>query len=162
MATSSEKSYFWAITLDADHKEYKWDGLSTENTDDMIIVNHTLAVRQAVVGPGCKEGELQVVEMEAVGYNNKKMKAPVFASLGVCTVPTELLLTDQVVTFRLTHGSGPVYISGTHATENTVHPDDEDEEDGLLEPEEDDIEEEEEDMGPVRRNGSTAGNKRHR
>ncbi|XP_018026038.1 nucleoplasmin-like protein ANO39 isoform X2 [Hyalella azteca] len=151
MTTSAEKSYFWAITLDADHKEQKWDGLTTENTDDMIMVNHTLAVRQAVVGPGCKEDEVQVVEMEATGYGNKKIKVPVFASKGVTTVPTELLLTDQVVTFRLTHGSGPVYISGTHATESSVHPDDDEDEDGMMEPEEDDIEEEEEDLGPTKK-----------
>ena len=45
-------------------------------------------------------------------------------------------MSDQLVTFRLTSGSGPVHISGTHATESSMQADDDDDEDDLLEEEE--------------------------
>lgn len=64
------------------------------------------------------------------------------------------------MTFRLTSGSGPVYISGTHATECNVQPDEDEDEDGMLEPEDEDELDEEDDQedakGPVRSNGKTA------
>lgn len=35
-----------AITLDGAHKERVWDGQTAENTEDLLITTHTLAVRQ--------------------------------------------------------------------------------------------------------------------
>ncbi|XP_076048648.1 mitotic apparatus protein p62-like [Oratosquilla oratoria] len=129
-----EKSHFWAVTLDSDHKEYKWEGTATENTEDGTVTTHTLYVRQAVLSPDAKD-EANVVEVECVGYNDKKYKSP------VCVMTTgssynsvlEILLEDQEATFRLTRGSGPLTLIGSHQTEMTLLG-----EDGLDEEEEED------------------------
>jgi len=108
-----EKSNVWAVTLDANNKEQEWNRVSTEPE-----ASHNFAMRQVVITPECKQDEVQVVELEAVGFDGATIKAPIFADKGVCTVRTEMVLSDQKVKFRLLAGSGPIYISGTHATES--------------------------------------------
>lgn len=49
----------------------------------------------------------------------------VFVSL-IIFQPLQILVEDQVATFRLASGSGPVHLSGTHQTETNVIADDDD------------------------------------
>ncbi|RXG53923.1 Nucleoplasmin-like protein [Armadillidium vulgare] len=146
-----EKSYFWGITLDDAHKEYKWEGSATENTDELTVTTHTLCVRQIVLGPDAKDDEVNVVEVECFGYENKKYKIPIAvlkAGSGSHVVTTEVVLEDQFATFRLIKGSGPIYISGSHQTETTIVGED-DIDDTMGEDEIDDEDEDEEEVEDV-------------
>ncbi|XP_045101848.1 nucleoplasmin-like protein ANO39 [Portunus trituberculatus] len=146
MRGGMERSYFWGITLDAAHKEQKWEGTATENTVDCTVTTHTLSVRQVVLGPDAKEGEANVVELEVMGFNDKKQRIPIYVSKvgGSYVSSVEVLVEDQAATFHLTKGSGPVYLSGTHQTETNVIGEDDIEELG-----DEDVEEEEEDEDEV-------------
>ncbi|XP_071535408.1 nucleoplasmin-like protein ANO39 [Panulirus ornatus] len=141
-----EKSFFWGVTLDDAHKEQKWEGTATENTVDCTVTTHTLSIRQVVLGADAKEGEANVVELEVLGYNDKKHKIPICVSKtgGSYVTNVDILIEDQVATFHLTKGKGPVYLSGTHQTEtNIIGEDDMDElaeEEGEDEEEEDEVE----------------------
>ncbi|KAG7165241.1 nucleoplasmin-like protein ANO39 [Homarus americanus] len=143
MRGGMEKSYFWGITLDAAHREQKWEGTATENTVDCTVTTHTLSVRQVVLGPDA-DNVPNVVELEVLGHNDKKLKIPICVSKAGSSYVTnvEVLIEDQVATFHLTKGSGPVYISGTHQTETSVIG--EDDMDDLAEEEGEDDEEEDE------------------
>uniref|UniRef100_A0A0P4VU53 Nucleoplasmin core domain-containing protein n=1 Tax=Scylla olivacea TaxID=85551 RepID=A0A0P4VU53_SCYOL len=146
MRGGMERSYFWGITLDAAHKEQKWEGTATENTVDCTVTTHSLSVRQVVLGPDAKEGETNVVELEVMGFNDKKQRIPIYVSKvgGSYVSSVEVLVEDQAATFHLTKGSGPVYLSGTHQTETNVIG-----EDDIEELAEEDVEDEEEDEDEV-------------
>ncbi|KAK8730475.1 hypothetical protein OTU49_008029 [Cherax quadricarinatus] len=143
MRGGMEKSFVWGVTLDAAHKEQKWEGTATENTVDCTVTTHTLSVRQVVLSAAAKEGEVNVVELEVLGYNDKKQKIPICVAKagGSYVTNVDILIEDQAATFHLTAGSGPVYISGTHQTETNIIG--EDDMDDL--PDEGEEEEEEED-----------------
>ncbi|KAK8730476.1 hypothetical protein OTU49_008029, partial [Cherax quadricarinatus] len=49
MRGGMEKSFVWGVTLDAAHKEQKWEGTATENTVDCTVTTHTLSVRQILI-----------------------------------------------------------------------------------------------------------------
>lgn len=142
-----EKSYFWGMTLDGEHKEKKWEGTTTESTEDGTITTHSLCVRQVVLGADAKDGELNVIELECLGYEDKKQRVPVCVmKMGNTYVSNvEVVLEDCVGTFHLVKGSGPVHLSGTHQTETTILSEDvddsmgEEEEDGDEEDEVDDV-----------------------
>ncbi|XP_045616557.1 nucleoplasmin-like protein [Procambarus clarkii] len=145
MRGGMEKSFFWGVTLDATHKDHKWEGAATESTVDCTVTTHTLSVRQVVLGATAKEGEANVVELEVLGYNDKKVKIPICVSKtgGSYVTNVDILIEDQTATFHLTKGSGPVYISGTHQTEtNIIGEDDMDdaEEEGEDEEEDEEVE----------------------
>lgn len=145
-----EKSYFWGMTLDGDHKEKKWEGTTTESTEDGTITTHSLCVRQVVLGADAKEGEHNVIELECTGYEEKKQRIPIAVmKKGSAYVSSlEVVLEDGVGTFHLTSGSGPIHLSGTHQTETTIL--NEDVDDSMGE-EEDDIEDEVDDVPPKKK-----------
>jgi len=116
-----EESFFWGITLDGEHKEEKWDGTTTNNTEEGTLVKHSLCVRQIVLGADAKEGELNVIELECLGYEEKRQRVPVCVmKMGNTHVSkVEVFLDDCVGTFHLVRGSGPVHLSGTHQTDTS-------------------------------------------
>ncbi|KAK8745729.1 hypothetical protein OTU49_000347, partial [Cherax quadricarinatus] len=134
------------ITLDAAHKEHKWDGTATENTVDCTVTTHKLSVRQVVLGADAKVGEANVIELEVLGYDDKKQKIPICVTKAGNSYVTnvDIFIEYQAATFHLTKGSGPVHISGMHQTKtNIIGEDDMDE---LAEEEGEDEEEEEEEV----------------
>ncbi|KAG0729917.1 Nucleophosmin [Chionoecetes opilio] len=148
--------YNGRITLDADHKEQKWEGTATENTIDCTVTTHTLSVRQVVLGPDAKD-EANVVELEVMGFNDKKQRIPIYVSKAgaSCVANVEVLVEDQAATFHLVRGGGPVHLSGTHQTETNVIEDDDIEE---LAEDEDEEEDEVVEDSPNDKNGMRVKN----
>lgn len=128
--------------MDDAHKEYKWEGSATENTDELTVTTHTLCVRQVkatviflvdnekmhfllinfvfistsyiktnvylpfqiVLGPDAKDDEVNVVEVECFGYENKKYKIPIAvlkAGSGSHVVTTEVNTFFNTFTYVL-------------------------------------------------------------
>merc|ERR1711915_123744 len=145
-----EKSFFWGMTLDGDHKEKKWEGTTTESTEDGTITTHSLCIRQVVLGADAKEDEHNVIELETTGHDEKKVRIPiaVMKKTAAYVSSLEVVLEDTVGTFHLVSGSGPIHLSGTHQTETTIL--NEDVDDSMGE-EEDDLEDEVDDVPPKKK-----------
>ena len=71
---------------------------------------------QAVLGPEAKEDEINVVEVEAMGYKSD-VKYPITVLRGGVQHQSllDLLFPDPPVTFKLIKGSGPVHLLGNHS-----------------------------------------------
>ncbi|KAK4311339.1 hypothetical protein Pmani_017154 [Petrolisthes manimaculis] len=138
-----EKSFFWGVTLTAAIPEQKWEGMTVENTGESTVTSHTLSVRQVVLGADAQEGEANVVELEVLGYNDKKHNIPICVTKAGPSHVTnvDILVEDQVATFRLASGSGPVHLSGTHQTETNIIGDDDDFGEECDEEDDDDLDE---------------------
>ncbi|XP_069986646.1 nucleoplasmin-like protein ANO39 [Penaeus vannamei] len=149
-----EKTYFWGLTLDGSTKEKTWEGQCVLNNLEATTTTHTLSIRQVVLGPEAKEGEVNVVELEVKGYKDQKHKIPVCVTKagGSYVTGVDVLIEDTPAIFRLTQGSGPIHLSGTHQVETTIIEDDMD--DSLAEEEgeeEDEVEEEVEELPPKKK-----------
>lgn len=130
-------------------KEKTWEGQCVLNNLEATTTTHTLSIRQVVLGPEAKEGEVNVVELEVKGYKDQKHKIPVCVTKagGSYVTGVDVLIEDTPAIFRLTQGSGPIHLSGTHQVETTIIEDDMD--DSLAEEEgeeEDEVEEEVEEL----------------
>lgn len=72
---------------------------------------------QAVLGPEAADGEVNVVEVEAMGYKSD-IKFPVVVlkgGAGYSQCVLDLLFPDPPVTFKLVKGSGPIHLLGNHS-----------------------------------------------
>ncbi|BES96482.1 Nucleoplasmin [Nesidiocoris tenuis] len=145
------EDYFWGLTLDGSKKKEVWDpelkAAGDGNESQGLRGEHTLLVKQIVLGPEAKDGEVNVVEVEAMGYK-ADVKYPIAVMKGGgpnYQAVLDLLFPDPPVTFHLAKGSGPVHLLGNHTvgTGELVGDDDEDEdiEDELDEEDLDDLEE---------------------
>merc|ERR1711911_516831 len=79
-----EEEYMWACTINAKDKEYEWnpeDPAETEEDeeDPSCKPNHRLLIKQALLGPEAKDGEVTMLQVETLGYNDTKIKAPILA-----------------------------------------------------------------------------------
>lgn len=144
------EDYFWGLTLDSGKKKEVWDpelkAAGDGNESQGLRGEHTLLVKQIVLGAEAKEGEVNVVEVEAMGYK-ADVKFPIAVMKGggpSSQAVLDLLFPDPPVTFHLAKGSGPVHLLGNHTvgTGELVGDDDEDEdmEDDLDEEDLDDLE----------------------
>ncbi|XP_014293981.1 nucleoplasmin-like protein [Halyomorpha halys] len=145
------EDYFWGLTLDSNKKKEVWDPdrNPASGGGDMqgFRGEHTLLVKQIVLGAEAKDGDVNVVEVEAMGYK-ADVKFPIAVMRGGSTqsqAVLDLLFPDPPVTFHLVKGSGPVHLLGNHTigTGELVGDDDEDEdlEDELDEEDLEDLEE---------------------
>ncbi|XP_073970299.1 nucleoplasmin-like protein [Rhodnius prolixus] len=144
------EDYFWGLTLDKSKYKEVWDPdmkASDKFESPGLRGEHTLLVKQIVLGPEAKEGEVNVVEVEAMGYKSD-VKFPIAVMKGggaQSQAVLDLLFPDPPVTFHLSKGSGPVYLLGNHTvgTGELVGDDDDEEdlEDELDEEEMEDLEE---------------------
>jgi len=146
--------YFYALTLEGAKASEVWDP-EAKGASDEYQGGHKLIIKQALLGPDAKEGELNVIQVEAMTWK-ESIKIPV-ATLKAggpnCQVILDLSFPDPPVTFSLVQGSGPVHIIGHHLIGGPVEEFDElDEmEEEMLEDEEGEEgaeEDEEEDEGP--------------
>jgi nucleophosmin 3 len=150
------EDYFWGLTLDSHKKKEVWDpDMKSDggpNDSQGLRGEHTLLVKQVVLDADAKEGEVNVVQVEAMGYKSDVM-FPIAVMKGGTNnqAVLDLLFPDPPVTFHLTKGSGPIHLLGNHTvgTGELVGDDDEDEE---LEDEIDDDDLEDMEEGPERNN----------
>lgn len=129
------EDYFWGMTLDDKRTSETWDPdrVSDPNESAGLRGEHTLLVKQIVLGPDAKEGEVNVVEVEAMGYR-QDMKFPIAVmkkGAGAYQSVLDLLFPDPPVTFKLTKGNGPVHLLGNHSVGSGELGADDDEDDEL-------------------------------
>lgn len=105
-----------ALTLKGPKASETWDPES-KSADDDYQGGHKLVIRQALLGPEAKEGEVNVVQVEAMTWKDS-ITIPV-ATLtagpnGSSQCLLDLAFPDPPVTFSLLQGSGPVHVIGHH------------------------------------------------
>ncbi|XP_056632528.1 nucleoplasmin-like protein isoform X2 [Diorhabda carinulata] len=105
--------YFFALTLKGKTSEV-WDP-EAKGAED-YQGGHKLIIKQALLGPEATEGEVNVVQVEAMTWKDS-VKIPV-ATLKAGGPNSQVLLDlsfpDPPVTFSLIQGNGPVHIIGHH------------------------------------------------
>ncbi|XP_017771596.1 PREDICTED: nucleoplasmin-like protein isoform X2 [Nicrophorus vespilloides] len=155
--------YFFALTLEGAKASEVWDPES-KGTEE-YQGGHKLIIKQALLGPEAVDGELNVIQVEAMTWK-ESIKIPV-ATLKAGGANSQVLLDlsfpDPPVTFSLIQGSGPVHIIGHHLIGGPVEEFDEmDElEEEMLDDEEGEEgveEDEEEDEGPKSKKSKTTNN----
>lgn len=106
---------FLALTLKGAKASETWDPESKAAED--YQGGHKLVIRQALLGPEAKEGDVNVVQVEAMTWKDS-ITIPVAILTtgpnghGQCLL--DLSFPDPPVTFSLLSGSGPVHIIGHH------------------------------------------------
>jgi len=105
--------YFFALTLKGKTSEV-WDP-EAKGAED-YQGGHKLIIKHALLGPEATEGEVNVVQVEAMTWKDS-VKIPV-ATLKAGGPNNQVLLDlsfpDPPVTFSLIQGNGPVHIIGHH------------------------------------------------
>ena len=115
------EEYFWGLTLkggDEKTSVSQWDpdGDVEEATKPGFRSNQSLIVKQAVLGAEAKEGEINVVQVEALGCRQSiKVPVCVLKAGSIQQVLLDLTFPDAPVTFSLVQGNGPVHLIGNHA-----------------------------------------------
>ncbi|KAA0704398.1 Nucleoplasmin [Triplophysa tibetana] len=136
--TEKPLSTLWGCELNESNKE---ESFKTDDTNHQ----HQLALRTMCLGHTAKD-EFNIVEL-VTGEENSGAKAVPIATLHAKSMPTVNLSGLDLhppVTFRLKHGSGPVYVGAEHVALEEFSDDeemDDDEEVEVEEEEEEDIEE---------------------
>ncbi|XP_068899610.1 nucleoplasmin-like protein isoform X1 [Tenebrio molitor] len=106
--------YFFALTLKGAKASEVWDP-EAKGAED-YQGGHKLIIKQALVGPEATEGEVNVVQVEAMTWKDS-VKIPI-ASLKAGGANNQVVLDlsfpDPPVTFSLVQGNGPVHIIGHH------------------------------------------------
>lgn len=90
--------------------------ISSDNLTVKFSHNNLLIRSQAVLGPKSANGEVNVIQAEAMGYKSD-IKFPITVLTGGQTqqVVLDLLFPDPPVTFKLIQGNGPVHLLGNHS-----------------------------------------------
>lgn len=106
---------FTALTLKGAKATETWDPESKAAED--YQGGHKLVIRQALLGPEAKEGEVNVVQVEAMTWKDSITIPVAVLSAGAnghnqCLL--DLSFPDPPVTFSLLQGNGPVHIIGHH------------------------------------------------
>lgn len=128
------KEYMWAANLSKETDTVNWN--FEDEDDDTDYLEHTLFLRNAVLGKGAKEGERNIVEAVTKDPNGKEVVCTFLAlTLGKTEMCTLDLNFNHVVPvkFRLVEGSGPVHLTGQHFLEFPEDPDADQTEDELEE-----------------------------
>ncbi|KAG1971398.1 nucleoplasmin-2 [Pimephales promelas] len=148
-------STLWGCELNESNKEESF------KTDDTIH-QHQLALRTMCLGHTAKD-EFNIVEL-VTGEANNGAKAVPIATLHAKSMPTVNLSGLELhppVTFRLKHGSGPVYVGAEHVALEEYSDEELDEE--MVEEEEEEEEDiEESPVKKVSKNGAGKGKGRGR
>jgi len=146
-----EEEYFWGVQLDAKTKEIEWNPANLpkdEKVEGIPIPRHSLMIKQAILSHEAADGELAVVEAEAMGYAQANIKTliAVMAQGKEHQRSLDLVFHDAPVKLRLVKGAGPVHLVGAHGVAYRYVEDEDDDDDEDMD--EEDIEEEEEDVKP--------------
>merc|ERR1712116_44930 len=145
LLTMVEEEYFWAAVLDSKTKVIEWnpekDFPKDEKEDGMPIPRHSLMIKQAILSHEAAEGEVAVIEAEAMGYAQAEIKTliAVMVQGKDHQRSLDLVFHDAPVKLRLVKGSGPIHLVGAHGVAyRYMGEDDDDEEEGEDEEEEED------------------------
>ncbi|XP_060528267.1 nucleoplasmin-like protein isoform X3 [Cylas formicarius] len=155
--------YFFALTLKGKSSSEIWDPEAKGAGEEDYQGGHKLIIKQALLGPEATEGEVNVVQVEAMTWKDS-VKVPV-ATLKAGGANNQVLLDlsfpDPPVTFTLVQGNGPVHIIGHHLIGDPIEEFHEiDEMDEEMDDEgEEGAEEEEEDEEPKTKKAKTANSK---
>ncbi|XP_023019883.1 nucleoplasmin isoform X2 [Leptinotarsa decemlineata] len=150
--------YFFALTLTGKNNEV-WDP-EAKGAED-YQGGHKLIIKQALLGPEAAEGEVNVVQVEAMTWKDS-VKIPV-ATLKAGSPNNQVLLDlsfpDPPVTFSLIQGNGPLHLIGHHLIGSPMEEFDELEEEMMDDEEEEEgAEEEDEEEEPKAKKAKTATN----
>lgn len=106
--------YVLALSLEGAKASEVWD--PEAKGAEEYQGGHKLIIKQALLGPEAVDGELNVIQVEAMTWK-ESIKIPV-AILKAGGPNTQVLLDlsfpDPPVTFSLIQGTGPVHIIGHH------------------------------------------------
>lgn len=127
MSMPTNEKFLWVCELTKDEPMKKWvpgNVLEFEDEEDRDYVYNSLIVKTAVLGGNAVDMERNLVSIKTKGFQDKKeIEQPLFSlTLGRNDMISGLDLTvacdhNQEVEFRLTHGTGPVYITCMHMVE---------------------------------------------
>lgn len=111
--------YFYGITLKGEKNSFTWDADLLKAEHDEIVGgadnSHKLLIKQILLGPEAKDGELNVIEVEALTIRDKvKIPIAVLKADGQRQISVDLEFPDSPVIFTLTQGTGPVHLLGEH------------------------------------------------
>ncbi|XP_011501656.1 PREDICTED: nucleoplasmin-like protein isoform X1 [Ceratosolen solmsi marchali] len=162
------EEYLYGVTLDSAKTSEVWDHEPKNDESDSnqhFGVEQKLIIKMALLGPEAKPGELNVLQVEAMGLKGP-IKIPIaLLEMGKTSqIILDLSFPDPPVTFTLIKGSGPVHIVGhnllaTHIEEFEDMEDDEVEVDNLddEDDEKDAEDEDEEDDEPKKKKNKVGG-----
>ena len=106
--------------LDSKTKVIEWnpekDFPKDEKEDGMPIPRHSLMIKQAILSHEAAEGEVAVIEAEAMGYAQAEIKTliAVMVQGKDHQRSLDLVFHDAPVKLRLVKGSGPIHLVGAH------------------------------------------------
>ncbi|XP_066592700.1 nucleoplasmin-like protein isoform X1 [Prorops nasuta] len=157
------EEYLYGIILEGANATEVWDpehkNDDTDGPNQEFGTDQKLIIKMALLGPEAKVGELNVLQVEAMGLKGP-IKTPIaLLEMGkTAQIILDLSFPDPPVTFTLIKGSGPVHIVGhnllgTHM-EEFVDMEDEMEEENIddEDDEKDPEDEDEEDDEPKKKN----------
>ncbi|KAF7270245.1 nucleoplasmin-like protein isoform X3 [Rhynchophorus ferrugineus] len=108
--------YFFALTLKGKNASEVWDPEAKGAGAEEYQGGHKLIIKHALLGPEVADGEVNVVQVEAMTWKDA-VKIPI-ATLKAGGPNSQVLLDlsfpDPPVTFALLQGNGPVHIIGHH------------------------------------------------
>ncbi|XP_066260959.1 nucleoplasmin-like protein isoform X1 [Euwallacea similis] len=108
--------YFFALTLKGKNTNEVWDPEAKGAGAEDYQGGHKLIIKQALLGAEATEGEVNVIQVEAMTWKDS-VKIPI-ATLKAGGPNNQVLLDlsfpDPPVTFTLIQGNGPVHIIGHH------------------------------------------------
>ena len=108
------------MQLDSKTKEIEWNPEKNfpkeEKEDGMPIPRHSLMIKQVILSHEAADGEVAVVEAEAMGYaqSNIKTLIAVLVQGKDHQRSLDLVFHDAPVKLRLVKGSGPIHLVGAH------------------------------------------------
>ncbi|XP_058803763.1 nucleoplasmin-like protein isoform X3 [Phymastichus coffea] len=110
------EEYLYGVTLDGAKTSEVWDPEPKNEDSDsnqQFGVDQKLIIKMALLGPEAKPGELNVLQVEAMGLKGP-IKIPIaLLEMGKTSqIILDLSFPDPPVTFSLIKGSGPVHIVG--------------------------------------------------
>lgn len=111
------EEYLYGITLEGANSSEVWDPEHKNDDADggnqHFGVDQKLIIKMALLGPEAKAGELNVLQVEAMGLKGL-IKTPIALLERGKTeqIILDLSFPDPPVTFTLVKGSGPIHIVG--------------------------------------------------
>ncbi|CAH1404958.1 unnamed protein product [Nezara viridula] len=115
------RSYFWMTTLDSNNRKNVWDPEKILGPQgDALRREHQLSINHILVEAETRDNDLNIVEIETIGYKEQPVKFPIVIKLGKHTVmQLSLFFPNPPVSFYLARGSGPVHLLGNHSVNSS-------------------------------------------
>ncbi|EZA46616.1 nucleoplasmin-like protein isoform X2 [Ooceraea biroi] len=158
------EEYLYGITLEGPKASKVWDPEHKNEDSDSNAAQHIgadqkLIIKMALLGPEAKPGELNVLQVEAMGLKGP-IKTPIaLLEMGkTAQIILDLSFPDPPVTFTLAQGSGPVHIVGHNLLGAHIEEFDDIVDDDM---EEENIDEEDDEKAPQKKRKPLAEDKKN-